>query len=64
MEGDLKYWKQTTNLKKLHTFIPYFVHLGTFIVMLLRGNVHVWLGCTKIGMVLYWRPLDVHFFSY
>ena len=30
----LKYWKQTTYLKKLHKFISYFVHLGTFLVIL------------------------------
>ena len=37
----------------------YFVHLGTFIAMLLKGNIHVSLGCTKmrspeIGTVLHW----------
>ena len=33
MEGNLEYWKQTTSLNKLHTFIPYFVHLGTSIAI-------------------------------
>ena len=33
--------------------------------MSLRGNVHVYLGCTKtrspeFGTVLHWRPPDVH----
>ena len=57
MEGKPKYWKQIRNLKKLQTFILYFVHLETFIAMSLSGNIHVWLGCTKtrspgIGTVL------------
>ena len=52
----------------LHAFIPYFVHLGPFIVMSLTGNVHVFFfRCTKaqspeIGTVLHWRPPDVHIF--
>ena len=32
----------------------------------IKGNVHVWLGCTKmrnprIGTVLHWRPPDERF---
>ena len=47
MEENLNYfWKQTRNLKKLHTFIPYFVHLGTFIETSLTGNIHGCLGRT------------------
>ena len=39
---NLKYWKQTKHLKKLQElFIPYFQHLGTFIMILLTENVHV-----------------------
>ena len=43
------------------------MHFGTFIEMSLRGNVQVWLGCTKtrspgIGMVLHWGRPDVHIF--
>ena len=65
---NLKYCEQTRNLKKLYRFLSYFVYLGTLIAMLLRGNVHVWLGYTKtrspgIGTVLHWRPPDVHIFD-
>ena len=45
MEGKLKILDR--NLKILHAFIPYFVHLGTFTMITLTGNVHVLLGCTK-----------------
>ena len=53
------------NLKKLHTFIPFLVHLVTFIAISLRGNIHVWLGCTKmwsrgITMVSHWLPPDLY----
>ena len=27
MKESIKHWKQTPNLKKLHTFIPYFVYI-------------------------------------
>ena len=65
LKENLKYWEQTRNMKKLLAFTSYFVHLGTFIAILLRGNVHVWLGFTKmqspgIGTVLHWRPPNVH----
>ena len=48
-------------------YISYFVHLGTFIAMLLTGNLHIWMGSTKmrspeIGTVLHWRPSDVDIF--
>ena len=44
------------------------MHLGTLVLMSLRGNVHVWLGCTKmqgpgIGMVLNRQPPYVHIFG-
>ena len=43
------------------------MHLGTFIAMSLRGNVHVCLGCTlwspEIGTVLHRQPPDVHTFD-
>ena len=45
---NIKYWKHTRILKKFCTFMSYFVHLGTFIAMLLRGNIHAWLACTKM----------------
>ena len=59
-----------TNKKseEIISFYLIFVHLGTFIVMWLGGNVHVWLGCTKrrspgIGTALHWQPLNVHIFG-
>ena len=44
------------------------MYLGTYIAMSLRGNVHVWMGCTKtrsteISMVLHWQPPNVHIFG-
>ena len=41
---------------------------GLLHAMSLRGNVYVWLGCTKtwspgIGTVLHWQPTDVHIFD-
>ena len=52
---------------KLQTFNPYFVHFKILVAMLLRGNVHVWLGCTKIpspviSTALHLRPPNVHIF--
>ena len=52
----------------LHTFMPSFVHLGTFIVISLMGNIHVSLGYTKtlspeISTVLHWLAPDVHIFD-
>ena len=52
------------------TLMSYFVYLGTFIVIILSGNVHVWLGlgwgCTKmspeIGTVFHWQPPNEHIF--
>ena len=49
-------------------FISYFVYLGTFIVISLRGNIHVSLRCTKIwspgiGTVSHWQPPSVHIFD-
>ena len=35
---NLRYWKQTTSLKKFCNFITYFVYLWTLIAMLLRGT--------------------------
>ena len=65
---NVKNWTQTRNVNILHAFIPYFVHLGTFIVILLTGNIHVKLGCTKmrnsgIVTVLHWWAPDVHIFN-
>ena len=67
MEGKLKILETKQNLKKLQTFNPYFMHLGTLIAISLRGNVHVWLRCSKmqspeIDTVLHWRPPVVHIF--
>ena len=67
MEEKLKILDRNQKYEKVYALIPYFVHLGTFIVMSLRRNVYVWLGCTKtqsskIGVVLHWQPPDVHIF--
>ena len=67
MKENLKYWTETTTIKILYVFIAHFVHLGAFIAMLLRGNVHVYLECTntrspEFGTVLHWQPPDVHIF--
>ena len=59
-----------TNLKSeeiLHVYLI-FCALKTFIAMLFRGNVHVWLGCTKTrrpksSTALHWRPPDVQRFG-
>ena len=40
--------QESEEITHFYDFIPYFVHLETFIVILLRGNVHGWLGCTAI----------------
>ena len=53
--------------EEIINFCLIFVHLGTFIAMLSRGDVHVWLGYTKtqslgIGTVLHWRPPNVLIF--
>ena len=60
--------QKTTNSKTLHTFIPYFLHLWTFIAISLTGYVDIWLGCTKtwshaITIVLHWRLPDLHIFD-
>ena len=64
IEGKLKILG--TNQKSEEIISFYLV--ATFIVMLLRGNVHVCLGCTKtwrprISTVLHWGPPDVHMFG-
>ena len=51
-KGNVKYWKQIRNLKKLHSFsfIPYFVHLETFIAMSLRATSMSSWGVLKRGV--------------
>ena len=68
MEEKLKILEETSNLNKLYMFISYYVHLGSFIAMLFRGNIHVWLAYTKtwsprICTVLHWRPPRVNIFG-
>ena len=55
-------------MKKFCTFISYFVFLMDFYCDVVKRNVHVWLGCTKmrnagIDTVLHWRLPDVHIFD-
>ena len=68
MEGKLKILgtnkKSEENVRISLTFCVFW---DFFIVMSLSGNVHVWLGCTKmrcpeIDTVLHWRPPDIHMF--
>ena len=52
----------------MYIIITNFVRLDILIAMSLTGNVHVWLGCSKmwspkIGAVLDWQPPDVHIFG-
>ena len=42
--GSLKYWEQRRYLKKSGAFISYFVHLATFVVMLLARNIQLGWG--------------------
>ena len=63
MEGKLKVHETNQKSEKKYTYSSH-----TFIAMSFRGNVHVWLGCTKsqspgINTVLHWRPPNVHIFG-
>ena len=68
LEENLKYWKQTKNLKKLDTLSHIFVCLGTVIMILLNRNVHVLVSQVSlpvsglIGAVLKCRVLESEWF--
>ena len=40
-KGKLQMLEINKNYKKLHMFVMYFEHLGTFIMISLTGRVHV-----------------------
>ena len=67
-EGKLKILDRNQKYEDIICFYCIFRAFGSFyydVVMI--PNVHVCLGCTKtrspeFGMVLHWRPPDVHIF--
>ena len=59
MKGKLKILETNQKSEVITQFYPNYI----FIVMLLRGNTYVWLGCTEkneIGTVMHWQPPNVH----
>ena len=65
MEGKLKILGTNKKSEEIIQVSLIFCPFEDFNSMSLRGNVHVYLGCTKtrspeFGTVLHWRPPDVH----
>ena len=67
MEEKLKILETNQKSEDITHFYPIFCALEDFYCNVVKRNVHVWLGCTKIrnpeiSTVLHWRPPDIHIF--
>ena len=48
LKGKIKYWKQSPNLKKLHTLIPYFGICGDFNCNLVERKLPYLVSCVLL----------------